>query len=262
VIRRRLYEMLETEHPRDWSVRLTHFLIMAVILGNVVAVILESEPELQSRFGSWFLGFEQTSVAFFTVEYLLRIWVCVEAEEYRSPFRGRLRYAATPLALVDLLAIAPFYVPLIAADLRVIRAIRLFRFVRILKLGRYSDAFRLLGTVVSRKRQELAAAFTVLMALVVIAATLMYEVEHVAQPQKFRSILATMWWAVATLTTVGYGDVFPVTGAGKLLAAVISILGIGMFALPTSILGAGFVEELQARKSAHRICPHCGKPLH
>jgi voltage-gated potassium channel len=234
---------------------------MAVILGNVLAVILESEPKLELRYRDWFFWIEHASIIFFTIEYALRIWVCTVEERYRSPLYGRLRYAVTPLALIDLLAIAPFYIPLFAADLRVIRSIRLFRFVRLLKFGRYSDAFRLLGKVFSRKREELIATLTILLALLVISATLMYEAEHLAQPDKFRSIASTMWWAVVTLTTVGYGDVFPITTMGKILGAVISILGIGMFALPTAVLGAGFVEEIQARKSQAFNCPHCGKRI-
>ncbi len=176
--------------------------------------------------------------------------------------RGRLRFAGRPLPVVDLLAILPFYVPLLPGlDLRVLRAIRLMRLMRLFKVARYSESLQLIGAVLYRKRHELAmTAFSVIV-LLVVAASLVYEVERDAQGDKFGSIPAAMWWGVTTLTTVGYGDVYPVTPAGKVLGAIIAILGIGVFALPTAILGAGFIEELQRRKAKGKVCPHCGRQI-
>jgi len=138
---------------------------------------------------------------------------------------------------------------------------RLFRILRVLKFGRYSDAFRLLAKVIRSKRQDLIATTTVLAILLIVAASMMYEAESAAQPDKFSSIPEAMWWAVVTMTTVGYGDVYPVTALGKLFGGLIAVLGIGMFALPTGIIGAGFVEQLQARKVLPQNCPHCGQQL-
>lgn len=260
-MKKRIYEILEVAGPGDTISRAIDLFIMALILANVLAVIFESVQPLAAQFRSFFLWFEIISVLIFTVEYLLRLWSCTSDPRYRSSFYGRLKFALTPLALVDLLAIAPFYLPLMAADFRALRAMRLLRFLRILKFGRYLEAFRLLGSVVRNKRQELAAVFTVLFGLLIIAATLMYEAEHAAQPDKFANIPAAMWWAVVTLTTVGYGDAIPVTTLGKLLGAIIALLGIGMVALPTGILGAGFLEQIQARKRGSVVCPHCGKQI-
>jgi voltage-gated potassium channel len=257
-MKQRLYEILEGWDPANKAAHATHVFISVVILANVVAVILDSVPSIELRFHRPFLWFEYASIALFTAEYLLRIWVCTADERYSSPLLGRLRFALTPFALVDLLAIAPFYVPFISADLRVIRTMRLFRLARMFKLGRYSEAFRVLGRVLRTKREELAASLTVLIALLVIASTLMYEAEHAVQPNKFSSIPAAMWWAVVTLTTVGYGDVFPVTPIGMLVGGVMAVLGIGMFALPTGILGAGFIQEVHARGKNSVTCPHCG----
>ena len=237
-MKRRIYDILEMVDPSDKTGRFIHIFIMILILTNVLAVILESVVSLRTQYRPLFLRFEFFSVIIFTIEYLLRIWSCTVDPRYRSPFVGRLKFALSPLALIDLLAIAPFYIPLASADLRVVRVMRLFRFARLLKFGRYSEAFRLLGTVIRDKQEELIATFTVLVSLLLIASSLIYEVERIAQPDEFSSIPAAMWWAVVTLTTVGYGDVFPVTDLGRLIGAIIAVLGIGMVALPTGIIGA------------------------
>lgn len=166
----------------------------------------------------------------------------------------------TPMALIDLLAIIPFYLPFFVPDLRFVRIIRLFRILRILKLGRYSKALQTFGNVLKRKKEDLAIALSTLLVLLVFAASLIYIVEHQAQPEVFSSIPAAMWWAVVTLTTVGYGDVYPVTIVGKLLGAGIAVLGIGLFALPVGILASGFAEEIKGDDN-NPTCPHCGKKI-
>ena len=162
------------------------------------------------------------------------------------------------MAVIDLLAILPFYLPLLSLDFRFLRIVRLVRVFRIAKLGRYSKAVQTLGRVFRAKAAQLAIATSFILMLLVIASSLMYYAEHDDQPEQFSSIPASMWWGVTTLTTVGYGDVIPVTGLGKVIASIMAILGIGMFALPTGILGAGFVEEMQ---SATTVCPHCGNEI-
>ena len=146
-------------------------------------------------------------------------------------------------------------------DMRFIRIVRMLRFFRLAKLFRYSSALRLLGRVILGKRGELTSIFFVLLTMLVISSSLMYFAEHDDQPDKFSSIPQTMWWGVITLTTVGYGDYYPVTAMGKMIAACIAVLGIGMFALPAGILGAGFVDELQSRHEHARHCPNCGHKL-
>ena len=169
------------------------------------------------------------------------------------------------MALVDLLAVLPFYLPMLGLDFRFMRTLRLARVFRLAKLVRYNAAIRLFAQVLVRKRPELLVALFVVLVILVLASSLMYFAEHDDNPQDFSSIPAAMWWGIITLTTVGYGDVHPVTALGKTLGAVIAVLGIGMFALPTSILGAAFVEEMNKarRKSAApvRTCPHCGEDI-
>ena len=194
----RIHLALETAQANTRASRVTHYFLMLLILGNVIAVILESMRPLKRQFATVFWGFEFLSVGVFTFEYILRLWTCTADERYRSRFWGRVKFARTPLALIDLIAIAPFYLPFVVVDLRVLRAMRLFRILRVLKFGRYSDAFRLLAKVIRSKRQDLIATTTVLAILLIVAASMMYEAESAAQPDKFSSIPEAMWWAVVT----------------------------------------------------------------
>lgn len=261
-IKQRVFSILEGKSENDPSSRRFNIFITTLIFLNVLAVILETVEDIKRQFSSFFNVFEAISVIIFTIEYTLRLWSCVSDPKYERPLMGRLRFALTPLALIDLLAILPFYLPMIVnLDLRFIRILRLFRFFRIFKLARYSSSLKILSTVLRKKKEDLIIIGFVLVILLMFSSSLMYYVENEAQPGNFSSIPATMWWCIVTLTTVGYGDIYPVTPLGKCLGAVIAILGIGMFALPTGILASAFVEELH-KKQEHRItCPHCGKPI-
>jgi voltage-gated potassium channel len=177
--------------------------MLSLIGLNVVALILETVEQVHRSEPDLFRGFEVFSVAVFTVEYLLRLWSCTGNEKYRHPIHGRLRFALTPLALVDLLAILPFYLPWLDLDLRFMRIVRV---LRVAKLGRYSKALSTFGRVASAKSAELLTIFSILIILLIIASSLMYYAENDAQPDKFSSIPAAMWWGIATLTTIGYGD--------------------------------------------------------
>ncbi|MCP4500740.1 MAG: ion transporter [Deltaproteobacteria bacterium] len=208
-------------------------------------------------------------------------WTCTCDERYQHPVKGRLRYMVSPMALVDLVAILPFYLTFIKGlDLRIVRAIRLLRLFRLFKIGRYAEAFRQLSTVFSNKKEDLAITFFVMMILLVMSSSVMFFAENEAQPDKFHSIPASMWWGVATLTTVGYGDVYPITAIGKLFGAIIALLGVGIVAMPAGIIAGGFNEALQERREERRrelqgeaetlaenetglacVCPHCHKPI-
>lgn len=247
--KRRTHEILEVASPGDRASRVFDIFILSLIGLNVIALVAETVEPVRERAAFLFDAFEIASVAIFTVEYALRLWSCTASPRYATAVVGRLRFAATPLALIDLMAILPF----LGVDLRFIRSVRLFRLFRVAKLGRYSTAIRTVGRVLVAKKEELAITLLVLFLLLLLASCLMYFAEHGAQPEAFSSIPAAMWWGVATLTTVGYRDMYPVTSLGKAIAAAIAILGIGMFALPTGILGAGFVEEIQkGRPRQHR----------
>ena len=260
--RHRVFEIVAAAKSGDRTSAVFDIFIVSLILANIAVFIVESVEPIRALAPGFFFWFEACSVAVFTVEYLLRLWTCVENPRFKASVRGRVRHAMTPLALIDLLAIVPFYLPFLGVDLRVFRAFRIFRIARIAKLGRYSRAVRIIGVVLVEKKEEIVTTVGLILVLLLISSTLMYFVEREAQPDLFGNIPQAMWWGVATLTTVGYGDAYPITPLGQLLGAGVSILGIGMFALPTGILGAGFVEELQRLKSqANRKCPHCGEEL-
>ena len=257
--RKRVYNILDPDHHDDLLSAAANYVIYSLIFVNVVMIVVESLPAACERCSTVFWYIEVLTVAVFTVEYMLRLWCCVESPKYASPVRGRLKYVFSPLALVDLLAILPFYLPFVSADMLFLRSIRFFRLFRVLKLGRYSAAFRLVGQVVHAKRAELLTSFFIILMLTVLSAIGMYYVEREDQPQVFSDIPSSMFWAAATLTNMGHVD--PVTPLGKALASVIFVLGLGMFALPTGILGSGFVEEFQSRHRPPVRCPHCGKDI-
>jgi len=258
-LRKRTHEILEGGAMADRAGKRINLFIQALILLNVVALALETVKSVHDRAPVLFRGFEVLSVAVFSVEYLLRVWSCVHDERFARPLAGRLRFAATPMALIDLLSVLPFYLPFLGMDLRFLRLLRLFRLFRIVKLARYSEALRAFGRVLSHRRAELLSSLFVMLILLVLASTLMYYAENAAQPERFTSVPAAMWWGIATITTVGYGDIYPVTSLGKVLASCIAVIGIAVIALPTSILVAGFLEETKRANAPARTCPHCGK---
>ncbi|MDX1763847.1 MAG: ion transporter [bacterium] len=258
-VRKRTFRVLEKASGGDRLSRWVDLFLIALIMLNVVVVILETVAPLKSAYNVYFHYFDVISIAVFSLEYVLRVWACTENKRFRSPIFGRIRYMLTPMALVDLLAVLPFYLMFMSFDSRFLRALRLFRLIRLVKIGRYSKSFKTFGNVLKAKKEELVINLFVIMVLLVIASSLMYHLEHERQPQAFSSIPAAMWWGVATLTTVGYGDVYPMTVVGKLLGAVIAILGIGTVALPTGILASGFAEEMSRRGARSIRCPHCGK---
>lgn len=238
-IRRTVFRILDAESRGSTVERAGNVVLMSFIFLNVLAVILETVRPVSERFGEFFAEFEAISVAVFSVEYALRVWTCVEVERFARPVVGRLRFVASPLALVDAAAIVPAYLPGdVFLDLRFARIVRLVRLMRVFKVARYSETLRSFGSVARRKGAELGLIVFFLSVLVVLSASAMYFVEHPSQPKVFSSIPAAMWWAVATLTTVGYGDIYPVTPVGKFLGSIIALLGIGFFCAARRHLGS------------------------
>ncbi len=260
--RRRVWEILEAAKPGDTASRTFDVLLLGLILLNVLAAILETVPAVAAAAGTFLGWFELVSVAVFTVEYGGRIWACTVDPRFARPVRGRLRFLVQGMSLVDLAAILPFYLPLLGADLRSLRALRLLRILRIAKMGRYSTSLRLIARVLKARKEELVMSVGLMLLLLIVSSSVIYSCESEQQPEVFSSVPATMWWSIATLTTVGYGDMYPVTPLGQFFGSIIAILGIGMFALPAGILGAGFVEEFNRNKAPPRTCPRCGEPLH
>ncbi|MBF0249530.1 MAG: ion transporter [Alphaproteobacteria bacterium] len=245
--RARVFAIVEASAADDWRGRIFNVAMVALILANVAAVIVETVPSIAVRHDALFEAFETASVAVFTVEYLLRLWTCVEGHPLAgdAPWRVRLRYAVSMPSLIDLAAILPFYLAMwVSFDLRILRVLRL---LRLLKLTRYSPALETFGAVLYSQRRPLMAAGIVILAMLVFSSSVVYLLEREGQPETFGSIPAAMWWAMATLSTVGYGDVTPHTPLGKLFGGVVMIIGIGMFTLPTGIMATGFATELRKR---------------
>lgn len=260
-VKTKLYGILET--PGGGPVgRIVDAFLIILIVSNVVMVTLHTMERLALRYGELFWFFELFSVIIFSIEYAFRLWVCTQNPSYRHPVFGRIRYFFTPLAIIDLIAIAPFILPmLIPVDLIFLRALRLLRLLRLLKLGRYSESIRTMASLLKSKKEEIAVSLTMSIILLLIASGLMYFIENAAQPAAFSSIPAAMWWGAMTMTTVGYGDVYPVTPAGKVLAGVIALLGISLFILPAGIIAAGYAAEIQRKKDESFVCPKCGNRI-
>ena len=256
--RESVFEILEGDSPGPVGTAVRHF-IQALIIGNVAAVVLGTVASVQRNFGAQLAWFELFSVAIFTLEYGARLIICTQQAAYSAPLLGRLRFAVTPFMLLDLLAIAPAFVPFFfGLDLRMARALRLMRIFRILKLARYSKAVHRLGQALRQSAAEIGVTLFAGSLILILAATCLYYLEREAQPEAFSSIPAAAWWAVATLTTVGYGDVSPATPLGKLAASGVAVLGVGVVALPAGILASAFASTTSEPPTQ---CPHCGEQL-
>ena len=255
-----LCQILEAPDQETTLSRLVNGFILTLILLSVFVVILATVGPLRERFATFFFAFEVVTVVVFSLEYLARLWIADITPEFEESRYPRLAYAFSFGGIVDLLAILPFYLPLVLPmDLRFIRILRLFRLVRAMKLGRYSDAIDTMVRVVKSRKEELVVSVSIVLVLLLFASTIMYALEAQAQPEAFSSIPEAMWWGVATLTTVGYGDVYPITPLGRFFGALIAIFCLGLFALPAGIIAGGFTEELQNKEKP--TCPHCGKEI-
>jgi voltage-gated potassium channel len=236
---------IKANNFRAVSVYLDGFILLLIVL-NILAVVLGTVDDIYKSYKPWFDGFELFSILVFTVEYFIRLAFCVADSKYHHPVKGRLAYAATPLALVDLFAFLPFYLPfLIPFDLRFIRVIRLLRVFRFLKIAHYSKSLHLITEVFYWRRRELAMTFFMGGIVLLMLSCLMFFAEHEAQPAVFSSIPATVEWCVLSLSNMGARNVFPVTAMGKIIGVLLAFFGLGLFALPAGILGSGFVEEIR-----------------
>ncbi|MEQ9814474.1 MAG: cyclic nucleotide-gated ion channel [Azospirillaceae bacterium] len=249
-LRLRVHTLLDGwGHVGFWH-RVVNISLVAMILVAVTFLALETVEGLPAWLQAVAVWVDLVTVLVFTVEYLLRVWSAVEdrLHDYHQPVRGRLRYMLTPMALIDLAAILPFWLAfLIPVDLR---ALRLFRIFWLLKMTRYSPTLSMFAAVVRSEWRSLIAAFMLMGMLAFTTSTVMYFLERDVQPDGFASIPDALWWGVVTMTTVGYGDVVPMTGPGKVVAGLLMVCGIGLFALPAAILAAGFTREIRQHEFA------------
>ncbi len=246
--RRRTYQVLEGGAHGDRLSQGVHALLVMLVLLSVFAIILESVPSLEAQFRNVFLSVEIVAAVVFTVEYALRLWSAVEHAPLRRepPWRARWRFATQGPMLVDLIAVLPILLTFILPDN--LKVLMIFRLIRFFKLGRYSPGMRSLMDAILQERRALVACLVILCGLVIVSAAAMHLVEGAAQPDKFGSIPEAMWWAIITLTTVGYGDVVPITTVGKMVAGVTALLGLVMLALPVGIIATSFADVIRRRE--------------
>jgi voltage-gated potassium channel len=258
---------------KKWDKFINVFIIILIIL-NVIAVMLETVTSIHNRYETFFVIFDYVSVIIFTIEYVLRVWSSNHEEKYKHSVWGRLKYMASPGAIIDLLAIIPTYLHMMYAakilvdiDLRVLRILRLLRLFRLFRLTAYTKSAHMIMNVFKKRSSELLLSLVLATFLIILSSCIMYFAEHQhpaagAEYSLFTSIPKTVWWSVVTLTTTGYGDMYPVTNLGKGLASLIMLSGVAFFALPAGIITAGFIDEFRAErvKKSHR-CPSCGENL-
>ena len=242
--RKRINEIIEVGYDLDWASRLYDVVNALAIVINLAASILYTFDPVCARCGAFLLTLEQITVFFFAVDYCLRLWTCPALCPKLSEPRAMLKYALSFSGLVDLLSFLPYYLPIFfpsgAVAFRMFRVVRIFRLFRI---NAYYDSLNVITEVIASKRQQLLSSVFIILILMLASSLCMYSLEHEAQPEVFSNAFSGIWWSVSTLLTVGYGDIYPITSMGKLFAIFISCLGVGMVAIPTGIISAGFVDQ-------------------
>ena len=250
LIQANVLRVLEPAALGDRTSRIWDLSLFSLVVLNLIAVALESVPTLQMSYGTWLYNFELFSVVVFSVEYIARVWSAPAkrgVDFTDSPLKSRVRYIFSFYGLIDLVAILPFYIQALfpGLDLRVLRALRL---LRILKLNHYNSALDdLFGAIVEEKKSFVTTLYIFSVAFV-LSSSLIYYAEHKVQPEDFRSIPDAMYWSIITLTTVGYGDVSPITVFGKGIAAITAIFGVVVVALLTGIVANAFNKQMERRK--------------
>ncbi|HTJ53312.1 MAG TPA: ion transporter [Cyclobacteriaceae bacterium] len=260
-LRKRLYLTLEPTEKGGIIEAIFEFVLVIIIILNILSIVFDSVQDVHLEYGYIFKKVELYSVMFFTIEYIARLYSIVESPKYKGDIKGRLKYIGSTLAIIDLLAFLPFYLTFLPFDLRFLRIFRLMALFRMFKIARYLHALSVFKKVLIDRKEQLVISFIFIAFILVCISFAMFYAEHDAQPAKFSSIPATMWWGVSTLTTVGYGDIVPITTLGKFLGGLFSIAGIGIIALPTGILSSGFYEIMH-NHNRKITCPHCGKDFH
>ena len=270
--RRHMFEGLHLRGP--W--RFLGAFVLVLILANVTFSVLESDSTWGLGYRDLLESFEILSLFIFAIEYFLRLWACVELEKYKHPIFGRIKWMLSPMGLIYLLVFLPFFISVyFPADLRPLRAFRLIRVFLVLKMGNFASSVSEIIEVIKNKKEELIVTASTGLILLLISASIVFYFENPAQPEIFSSIPMSLWWAVETLTTVGYGDIVPVTPMGRFFASLVAMSGVALFALPAGVIASGFAEMVKTRKknsAADKVlvdqkqmdaskCPHCQQDL-
>lgn len=244
-----IFQLIEGKNGNNKAEKYVELFISVLIILNVIAIFIESYKQLDPSYKVILRQFEIFSIVIFTIEYALRIWTADLKYTSVTAGEARLKFIFSSYGIIDLIAILPFFLPLVVKlDFRILRVLRLLRLLRVFKLGRHSSSLKLIGSVLKDTKEDLAVTTFVVFILLIISSTLMFYLENDSQPEAFNNIGQSLWWAVATHTTVGYGDIYPITFGGKILGSIIALLGIGIVALPTGIISSSFIEKIQEKK--------------
>lgn len=247
--RRRVSEIIEAGKANDWVSRGYDILSTLILLINVTVTILYTFDEMELRYGDILLLLEAITVAFFAVDYFLRVWTVRFVYPGRSEIQAIRKYVFSFTGIIDLLSFLTYYLPVfIPAGAAVFRMFRVIRIFRLFQINAYYDSLNVIAEVISNKRQQLFSSVFIILVLMVASSLCMYSLEHEAQPEVFSNAFSGIWWSVSTLLTVGYGDIYPITTLGKVFSIFITFLGVGMVAIPTGIISAGFVDQYSRLK--------------
>lgn len=277
-IREYLYATMEVPASIDNQGWYYELFMMGLISLNAFAMIIGTVPWIQQQYDWLLTPFEYISIIIFTIEYLLLLWVCTENEEYKDPISGRIKYALTPIAIINLVSVLPAFIPFLAPfDLRALRMIRLFRVFRILKLSKYSDSLKTLFRALNAKKEQLLMTFLIILFIVVLSSVFIYYAENGENPSPaFSDIPQTIWWGIVTLSPISNESAYPITVTGKMIASIIALLEIAIFAIPAGIMCSAFEEQCNIDRAEKEkklaeckielttiregFCPHCMRP--
>ena len=247
--RQRTFEIIEIGAPEDHVSRTYDVVNMASIVINLLVSILYTFENIRAQYAPVLLSVEAVTVAFFAVDYCLRLWTAKYRYPKKSEFKALWTYLFSFSGIVDVLSFLPYYLPIFfPSGTAAFRLFRVMRFFRLFRINAYYDSFNVISEVIDSKRQQLISSVFIIVILMVAASLCMYSLEHEAQPTVFTNAFSGMWWAVSTLLTIGYGDIYPVTDVGKIFSIGITFLGVGMVAIPTGIISAGFVDQYSRLK--------------
>ena len=263
-IKKIVYDTLINEDSRTLAKRIFFGFIIILILLYALLFVISTVGELLTKYYKIFIGFEAFVIIVFTIEYILKIWSCNVDNRFKGRFKGRLKYAMSPLMIIDFIAIFPFYLVLLTPiGIKFLRLGRLLRLFHIFRYGFFNKSINILTGAIKKRSRELIITLMVILVLIFFCAFIIYSAEHEAQPDVYSSVSKSIYWASVTLTTVGYGDMTPVTPFGRFFTAIASFLGIGLIAIPAGIISSGMIEVVKEmkREEEKQKCPHCGKVI-
>lgn len=269
----RTFEILQVGEKVDFISKLFDFILISLISVNIIILYMETY-EISYTCLIIFKIIKQISAIVFTVEYILRIWTSDLLYDRDSKSESIIAFILSTFGIIDLLAILPFYFPtIVPAGILALRLLRVVRIMKLFKVNRYYDSLAVIGNVIKNKKNQLLSSLFIIIVMLISSALVLYNVEHKVQPYIFDNAFTSVWFVVSNISTIGYGDIYPITVLGRILSIIITILGIGLVAIPTGIISAGFIEQVSETKIIEEIekekindakkhyCPYCGKKL-